>query len=64
MSRGKISELIEGGDVRLNWKACEKGSVVLKSGDTLTVRGKGRVVVGAVEATKKDKFSVTLQRYL
>jgi RNA-binding protein YlmH len=41
-----------------------KGAQLLKQGDIVTVRGKGRVVLSAVETTKKDRFSVEMQRYL
>lgn len=41
-----------------------KGSVIVKQGDVITVRGKGRVVVGEVSKTAKERFVVELQRYL
>ena len=41
-----------------------KGSTVVKQGDVITIRGKGRVVVGEVTKTAKERFAVELQRYL
>ncbi len=65
LSRAKMSELIDGGDVKLNWKSQGvKGSATVKSGDVISVRGKGRVTVGEVSVTKKDRFSVEMHRLL
>jgi RNA-binding protein YlmH len=37
MSRSKMKDLVEGGDVRLNWRAVTKTSVELKEGDMVSV---------------------------
>ena len=64
-SRGKMAESIEAGDVRLNWrKEGIKTSTVVKTGDVISIRGKGRLTVGEVGVTKKDRFSVELHRLL
>lgn len=59
-----MSDLIGAGDVRVNWKGCDKGAMVLKAGDVVTVRGKGRVVLTEVATTKKDRYAVTLSRFV
>ena len=64
LSRGKLQELIDGGDLRVNWRPAAKGSATLKAGDVVTVRGKGRLVLGSVEVSKKEKFIVEIQRFL
>jgi len=38
--------------------------MVLKAGDVVTVRGKGRVVLTEVTTTKKDRYAVTLSRFV
>ena len=48
----------------MNWKGCDKGAMVLKAGDVVTVRGKGRVVLTEVTTTKKDRYAVTLSRFV
>jgi photosystem II S4 domain protein len=64
MSRSKMVELIASGDVRVNWKAVTQPSQTVKAEDLIAIRGKGRVVVGAVAVTKKDRYRVELTRYL
>ncbi len=64
MSRGKMVDLISGGDVRVNWKDITQPSHPLKTGDLVAIRGKGRLDVGDIAITKKDRYRVQLTRYL
>jgi photosystem II S4 domain protein len=62
MSRNKMAELITGGDVRVNWKEITQSSYQVKSGDLIAIRGKGRLEVGDVALTKKERYRVQLTR--
>ena len=63
VSRSAMTELIDGGDVKLNWRSSGvKPSATVKSGDTISVRGKGRLTVGEISLTKKERYSVELHR--
>jgi RNA-binding protein YlmH len=64
MSRSKMSDLINSGDVRVNWKETTSSSYAVKSGDLIAIRGKGRVEVGEVMVTKKDRYRVQLTRFV
>lgn len=65
LSRGKMAEAIEGGDVRLNWRSeGVKTSTAVKSGDVISIRGRGRVTVGDIGITAKGRYSVELHRVL
>lgn len=64
MSRSKMTDLIEAGDVRVNWKDTTQASSQIKSGDLIAIRGKGRLEVGEVAVTKKDRYRVQLTRYV
>lgn len=64
MSRNKMVDLIEAGDVRVNWKEMTSASQPVKAGDLIAIRGKGRVEVGDVAVTKKDRYRVQLTRYI
>ena len=64
MSRNKMADLIEGGDVRVNWKDISSASYAVKAGDLIAIRGKGRVEVGEVAITKKDRYRVQLTRFV
>ncbi|NCJ06034.1 photosystem II S4 domain protein [Synechococcales cyanobacterium C] len=62
MSRSKMTGLIAGGDVRVNWKEITQPSYSLKSGDLVAIRGKGRLTVGEVMITKKERYRIQLAR--
>ncbi len=64
MSRSKMSDLIDGGDVRVNWKEITQSSYLIKPGDLIAIRGKGRLEVGEVAVTKKERYRVQLTRYM
>jgi len=64
MSRSKMVDLIDGGDVRVNWKEVTQASSQVKSGDLIAIRGKGRLEVGEIAVTKKDRYRVQLTRYM
>lgn len=63
MSRSKMAEAISAKDVRVNWKEVTQASHNVKSGDLISVRGKGRLEVGDVSLTKKQRYRVNLVRY-
>ncbi|PSF37538.1 photosystem II S4 domain protein [Aphanothece hegewaldii CCALA 016] len=64
MSRSKMSEAITAGDIRVNWKEISQPSHNIQSGDLISMRGKGRLEIGEVEVTKKQRYRVQLTRYI
>ena len=60
MSRSKMSNLITAGDVRVNWKDITQASHPLKTGDLVVIRTKGRLEVGDISITKKQRYRVHL----
>jgi photosystem II S4 domain protein len=64
MSRSKMVDTIGSGDVRVNWKDISQPSHALKAGDLVAIRGKGRLEVGEVTITKKERYRVNLTRYM
>jgi photosystem II S4 domain protein len=63
VSRSKMVEAINSGDVRVNWKEIKQSSYQLKSGDLIAVRGKGRVEIGEIVITKKERYRVQMTRF-
>ena len=63
MSRSKMVDAINAGDVRINWKEAKSASKIIKDGDLIAVRGKGRLEVGEVSVTKKQRYRVQLTRF-
>ncbi|MBE9028692.1 photosystem II S4 domain protein [filamentous cyanobacterium LEGE 11480] len=62
MSRSKMVDMIGSGDVRVNWKETKSASSVVKTGDLVAIRGKGRLEIGEVMITKKQRYRVNLTR--
>lgn len=60
VSRSKMVDFIGSGDVRVNWKEVKQASYILKSGDLISIRGKGRLEIGEVVVTKKERYRVQL----
>ncbi len=63
MSRSKMANMISAGDVRVNWKDITQASHGVKAGDLVSVRGKGRLEIGEVSITKKQRYRIELVRY-
>ncbi|GAC1457624.1 MAG: photosystem II S4 domain protein [Chamaesiphon sp.] len=63
-SRSKMVDFIAAGDVRVNWKEVTQPSHLVKSGDLIACLGKGRLEVGEVAVTKKERYRVQLTRFL
>jgi photosystem II S4 domain protein len=64
MSRSKMVDLINTGDVRVNWKEVTQASHAIKSGDLVAIRGKGRLEIGDINVTKKERYRVQLTRFV
>ncbi|KAF8391335.1 hypothetical protein HHK36_023639 [Tetracentron sinense] len=64
ISRSKLVDLISSGDVHVNWTPVMKNGNTLKTGDIVSVSGKGRLKIGEINTTKKGKFAVELIQYL
>ncbi|MEL7076142.1 MAG: photosystem II S4 domain protein [Cyanobacteria bacterium J06555_3] len=63
MSRSKMADAISKNDVRVNWKEITQSSYNVKAGDLISMRGKGRLEIGEVSVTKKQRYRVSLVRY-
>jgi len=63
ISRSKMTDAISNGDVKVNWKAVNQPSHNLVVGDLISMRGKGRLQVGTIEVTKKQRYRIHLTRY-
>ncbi|RAL45471.1 hypothetical protein DM860_014860 [Cuscuta australis] len=64
VSRTKMAGLLSNGDVRVNWTTAMKSNTTVKTGDLISVTGKGRLKIGEIVSTRKGKFAVELIRYI
>ena len=63
LSRSKLSELVRGGKVLVNWTAA-KAATTVDAGDMITIRGMGRAKVVDIEGeTKKERLAIVCERY-
>jgi len=62
MSRSKMADLISGGEARVNWKEVSSPSHQLKSGDLIAISGKGRLEIGEIAITKKERYRIQMIR--
>ncbi len=65
ISRSKMAEYIKSGLVYINGKLTESTSYNLKEGDIISIRHVGKFCYkGYTHVTKKDRFSIMIDRYI
>lgn len=65
ISRTKIAEYIKSDKVNLNWDPTDDPTKTVKQGDTISLRGKGRIVLETVgRVTKKGRIGIVLKKYI
>ena len=63
MSRTKAAEYIRKGLVFVNWLPKEDPSLEIKSGDKISMRGKGKIeVTGIAGTSKKGRLFVEIRK--
>lgn len=63
ISRSRVVLLVKSGLARVNWRPVDSPAFQLAEGDTISLRGRGRLVVSATEGkTRKGRFRVSLRR--
>lgn len=64
ISRSRAAADIDADKLKLNWQPVKGASQTVKEGDTLSLRGRGRLEVAEVRGqTKKGRIGVLLKRY-
>ena len=65
VSRTKLVREIKAERVKVNWRVIDNPAFQVESGDVISLRGRGRLVLQEVRGTtRKGRISVLLQRYL
>ena len=65
ISRSRAASDIEAEKLKLNWQVVKHASQMIKEGDVLSMRGRGRVELVEVRGrTKKGRIGISLRRYL
>ncbi len=64
ISRSKMVEAINNNDIRVNWKEITQPSYNLKTGDLVSFRGKGRLEIGEIQVTKKERYRINLIKFV
>ncbi len=64
MARTKMAELIKKGGASLNWVETDSPSASVQQGDTISLRGHGRLVVSEIGGhSRKDRIFVTVKKF-
>jgi RNA-binding protein YlmH len=64
-SRTQMTEEIQAEKVKVNWKDAKSPAQILKAGDVISFRGRGRVEITEITGlTKKGRTGVLLKRYI
>jgi len=65
ISRSKIVEFIKAYKLNLNWEMTNSLTKQVKEGDTISIKGKGRIVLDKVGGiTKKGRIGIILKKYI
>lgn len=65
LARGKAAELIQSGQVAVNWEAVQEVSATVKEEDVISVRGFGRMKLKHIGGTtRKGRIGITIIRYV
>ena len=65
VSRSRMADEIAADKVKVNWQQAKSSSQAVKQGDTLSMRGRGRVEVCEIFGqTKKGRISIFLRRFI
>lgn len=65
ISRSKIADYIKAEKVALNWETTDSLTKQVKEGDTISIRGKGRVIFEKIgRTTKKGRIAVELKKLI
>jgi len=65
MSRSLASEAVCEGRVFINNQLCQKVDRLVKEGDKITLRGKGKAILEKIDGlTRKDRTAIILKRYI
>ena len=65
VSRTKANEIILQERAIVNYEIKTKNAIMLKTGDILTIRGKGKYQIGQIERkTSKGKIRLEVEKYV
>ncbi len=65
VARGKAAELIQAGQVSMNWETAQSVSATVRENDVISVRGFGRMKLQSTTGTtRKGRIGVVIVRYV
>lgn len=65
ISRSSAAEAINSGNVFINSQLCEKTDRIVREGDRLVLRGKGKAILESVgHVTRKDRTVISIKKFL
>jgi photosystem II S4 domain protein len=64
MSRSKLADLVKSGACQRNYLPVTQPAKAVQTGDVISVRGKGKLVIGEASITAKNRFRINLKRFV
>ncbi len=64
ISRSKMADYVRQGNVKVNQQVAKKVALNLCEGDTVSIRGFGKLSIGEIRLTSKGNKRISLLRYL
>lgn len=65
LSRGNTAQLIKAGLVQINHRTSYDAAVLIKAGDLISVRGRGRFIYNGVQGqSKKGRLRISAELYM
>lgn len=64
MSRSKLVDLVKSGACQRNYQLITHPAKAVKSGDIISVRGRGKLEIGETSLTAKKRFRIQIKRFV
>lgn len=62
LARNRVKDLILQGAARINWETAHQPSATVAVGDRIRLDGKGELTITTIQATKRDRWRLTMER--
>lgn len=62
LPRSRVKTLISQGGARINWQTVQQPSTAVAVGDRIRLDGKGELLITDIQATKRDRWRLSMER--
>lgn len=62
LPRSRVKALISDGAARINWQPVQQPSTTVAVGDRIRIDGRGELLITGIQATKRDRWRLSMER--